>query len=301
MFNWRNKRKINALLNIDNFFGDYQGRMLPIIIFIAIAGAPVLAYAFILQLYIPIKFFVPVWVLWTARWALKIIGREDKKMLFYDSQRGDEYASADDLIYTSFVHEDGLVEMQNGVVGYFITGFPKAYINDDAFSVDMEAFLNELDMWTYDMYFQNVVDEIRCEDNLPRLARYKDKEVIQDRIDFYNRQDEYARTHASMYRYVFFVYASKYDWKKLKSHVTEIVQSELAQCFNEIEIADKHTANELYARDLMNYLDFNKMLTKKYDNTDYHDSKVLWYDNKVPDKYKQGRDHSGLEERRVSK
>ena len=71
---------MNTLLNIDSVFGEYEGRVLPVIITIALAGVPLLAWLFLLQ-GTPIKF---IWVVifdvfWSARWALIILGKEKRK------------------------------------------------------------------------------------------------------------------------------------------------------------------------------------------------------------------------------
>ena len=111
MRRFKNKENMNTLLNIDSVFGEYEGRVLPVIITIALAGVPLLAWLFLLQ-GTPIKF---IWVVifdvfWSARWALIILGKEKEKMLFYDQQRADEYKSADELIHINHIHEDGLIE-----------------------------------------------------------------------------------------------------------------------------------------------------------------------------------------------
>lgn len=300
MLRFNDKERINTLLNIDNVFGEHEGHILPIIGFLLIAGAPPLAWLFFLQ-----GTFVKWWmmlvftVLWAARWALIILGKEKKKMEFYDKQRTDEYKSADELVHITFVHDDGLIEYQNGQVAYIISGFPKGYLTEDKLSVDFENFFLELDNWDWDMYMHNAVDELLCEENLPNLARYKDKEVISERIEFYAYQDEYARTNSGLYRYNFLVRAAKYNWKKLKAHLDELVSSQLALCFNEIRICNKEEVTDLLNRDICAFVDINKMLTAKYMNEQYHGSKVLWYDNNIPEQYIPEQDSSDIEERRI--
>jgi len=299
MRRFKNKENMNTLLNIDSVFGEYEGRVLPVIITIALAAVPLLAWLFLLQ-GTPIKF---IWVVifdvfWSARWALIILGKEKEKMLFYDQQRADEYKSADELIHINHIHEDGLIEYDNGKVAYLVSGYLKGYLTDDKLSVDMENFMNELDNWDWDMYLHNTVDEILCEDNLPKLTKYKDKEVLKERISFYAHQDEWARTHTALYRITFAVSSNKYNWKKLKGHLEELISSELALVFNEVDILNYDQVGDILDRDICGFVDIIKMLTNKYDNDKFYASRVMWYDDEIPEELIPEKESSSMEERR---
>lgn len=299
MRRFKNKDNINTLLNIDSVFGEYEGHVLPIVLTIAAAAVPIFIWLFLLQ-----GTFIRFWwvlifdALWTGRWALILIGKERIKMQMYMQQRQDAYKSADELVHIQHIHEDGLIEYDNGQVAYIISGFIKGYLTDDKLSVDMENFMNELDVWNWDMLMHNTVDEVLCENDLPKLKRYTDKEVIKERIEFYNYQDEWSRTHTSLYRMSFLVTAAKYNWKKMRSHLDELVSSEMALMFNEIEILDYDGVIDLLNRDICGFVDITNMLIKKYDNEEYHKSKVLWYDDKIPESATEGREESNLEDRR---
>lgn len=302
MLRFKNKDTMNTLLNIDTIFGEYQGKVLPIVLTIAAAAAPLLGWLFLLQ-----GTFIKFWMicvfdlLWTGRWALILIGNEKEKMKFYDQQRKDEYKSADELIHITHVHEDGLIEYDGGFVSYILSGFPKGYLSDARLSTEFEQFMDELDIWDWDLYLVNAVDELLCTEELPKLARYTDTQVLEERIEFYSYQDEWSRTHSGLYKYVFLVKASKYNWKKLKSHLTELVSSDVASCFNEIKICGYDECHEQFNRDICGFVDTQKMLIKKFDNEQYYDSKVLWYDDNVPEELKPKKETSGQKERRVTR
>lgn len=299
MRKYKGKDVINTLLNIDSVFGEYEGHVMPIIITIALAAVPPLLWLFLLQ-GTPIKFWwvVVFDVFWSLRWGLIFIGKEKEKLKFYEQQRQDEYKSADELIHINHVHEDGLIEYDNGVVAYLMTGYPRDYLTDDKLSVDMEALMNELDMWDWDLYFHNTIDELLCESRLPELAKYIDDTVIHERMDFYDYQDNWSREHSGLYRITFMVWTSKYNWKKMKSHLSELVDSEICSCFNEIVIADYDTVMNLCNRDICGFVDIDKMLTAKYNNEQFYQSKVVWYDDKVPEELTPTPESSSLEERR---
>lgn len=291
---------MNTLLNIDSIFGEYEGHVLPIIITLILAAVPILFWLFLLQ-----GTFVPLWavvvfdVFWSARWALIIIGKENEKMAFYLQQRNDEYKSANELVHIQFVHEDGLIEYDNGSVAYIISGYPKGYLTDDKLSVDMEKFMDELDMWDWDLYLHNSIDELKCEEDLPKLKRYTDNEIIKERMSFYSYQDEWSRTHSGLYRYSFLVRTTKNNWKKVREHLSELVSSELAGNFNELALLQYHDVMDLLGRDICGFIDINKMLIDKYENNEFYGSKVLWYDENVPKELVPEPETSSMEDRRV--
>ena len=290
---------MNTLLNIDTAFGEYEGHVMPLIIVIAIGAAPILFWLFMLQgTGIKLWWVLVFDVLLTARMALKILGKEKEKLKFWRQQRADEYKSADEMVHIKQLHNDGLIEYDTGRVAYLIMGYPKAYLTDDKLSVDMEKFMNELDYWNWDYSLYNTVDDLLLSDDLPTLKRYTDPEVIRERIDFYDYQDEWARTHTGLYSYVFLVHAPKYDWKKMRAHLEELVSSELANAFNSIEICDYDMCCELFNRDLCAFIDIGNMLTKKYDNDQFFRSEVLWYDDQVPKNLIPETDKSNMAQRR---
>lgn len=304
MRRFKGKDNINTLLNIDSVFGEYEGRVLPIVLTIGCATFPLLFWLFMLQ-----GTFIKFWwvcvfdVLFTGRMALIILGKEKEKLRFYEQQKNDEYKSADELLHVNYVTEDGLIEFDNGRVGLIVEGYLREYLTDDKLSVDMENFMNELDNggWQWDMVFHNTVDELLCEDSLPNLKRYTDNTIIQERISFYAYQDEWARTHSGLYKIIFLVTCPKYNWKKLRAHLEELVSSEIAlNLFNEISVCGYDSVLDNFNRDICGYADLNKMLVQKYDNDEYYASKVLWYDNDVPEELIPEPETSGIEERRQS-
>lgn len=292
MVKFDDKDKANTLLSIDNYFGQHEGSIAPMLLFFAGAGIPLLIWIFILINFIPFKFFIVLWLFWTGRWALKTLGKEDQKMKDWQQQREDEYKAMDDLVHINQLYPDGLIEYSNGFIAYILTGFPKGYLNDKKFSMDIEEFLNALDVYNWDLYLHNAIDEVLTENELPKLRNYKDDEVIQDRINFYEYQDEYSRTHAGLYRYSFLVFGPKSEWKNIKSYLTTLIDSEVSNCFNELVLCDRDYVNSLMNRDVCSFSDFVKMLTRKYENNDFRGSRVLWYDDKIPKKYRKKEEDS---------
>ncbi len=299
MLRFDGKEKMNTLLNIDNYLGEYGGRALPVVIFIGLSAIPLFVWLLFLMPFVKFTWMLPFWLFYVLRVGLIVLGKEKQKLEFYDKQRADEYKSAGELIHIFFIHDDGLIEYENGTVGYIISGFPKGYLSDAKLAVDFEKFMDELDLWNFDMFLQNAVDEVNTTEGLPKLSAYSDKEVIKERIEFYMYQDEYSRTHSSLYRYNFLVYTYKANWKKLREHLEELVSSEISRCFNEVKICNKYEVADIIDRDICGYVDVTKMLIAKHENNDFHGSKVLWYNDEIPEQFEEQRDKSMLEERRI--
>ena len=300
MKKFKGKEYINTLLDIENLLGSTEKKVLPVILTIAVAAIPLVIWLLWLRSIVHYIIFIIFELLWTGRFALKFIGNEPEKMEFYDTQRADEYRSADELVHVTRLQQDGLIEYTNGRVVYLISALPKSYLSDDALSVAVERFMDELDEFDWDFHMYNATDEILCEDLLPNLKAYKDKEVIADRINFYSYQDDYTRNNSALYRYVFVVSAMSTKWKRLKTRLQEIMESEVVKCFNEIQLCEYGEVGELFNRDVCTYIDVNKMLEKKFDNDEFYESKVLWYDENVPTELLKKDETSNLEERRVT-
>ena len=122
--------------------------------------------------------------------------------------------------------------------------------------------------------------------------------VLKERISFYAHQDEWARTHTALYRITFAVSSNKYNWKKLRAHLEELTSSELALMFNEIDILNYDQVGDILDRDICGFVDIIKMLTTKYDNDKFYASKVMWYDDEIPEELIPEKESSSMEERR---
>ena len=300
MVKFKNKETINTMLNIDNVFGDYEGRALPVIITLLVAAVPPIVWVFFFTKLLPLWPFLIFDAFLTLRVGLILIGKEKEKMAFYLEQRTDVYKSARDLIHIKMVTDEGLIEYDNGTVGMIITGYLRDYLTDDKLSVDIETYMNELDVngWSWDLYLHNTVDDIKCQDDLPKLKRYTDNDVIRERIDFYEYQDKWHEEHTGLYRISFLVSTPRYNWKKLQLSLTELLSSSLAEVFNEVRLCNKEEIVELFSRDIFGYVDLENMLLQKYDNTQYNDSRVLWYDDDMPEEFKKEQHNEDLSERR---
>lgn len=291
--------KINVLMNIGSYYGEHQGRMKPMIIFLLVSSAPIFLYLLLFIGIIPFKFILIFEVPFVFRMALKILGKEDEKFKVYMASREDEYANADDIIGILNVHDDGLIEYGDGTVAYIISTLTTTYFNEDILSSDIEKFLQQLSSYTYDIHIHLVVKELLLQNSLESMKVYTDKELLKERVQFYVYQDEQCINKSQLYRVNFVVKSSKYEWKKLKMDLDVAVSSVYSKVFKECYVCNREQTNEVMSRDLYTYIDFQEMLQRKYKNDEYFGSKVLYYGEEVPEEYKEKKEVVNIEERRV--
>lgn len=278
------KDKINVLLNPDNFYGKHTGGVGRILLFCVLACAPFLAYTLLVSTFIPFTFFLIVYIPYCIRMALITIGREKSRMIDYMKQKNDEYASAKDLIRTADVHEDGLIEYQNGVICYVIQTYSYSYMEDNQYSKDLEEFLSKITgQYEVDVYGHLVVDELGLtKEDLEKLRVYTDDSFMKERLEFYKYQDWYTNNNSKLYRLNFVVRSYKNKWGKLKSDLTNLLASECIQCFDMPHICGRDQANDVLSRDIALYVDLWEMLRSKHSSENYFGSKVLYFGDNVP-------------------
>lgn len=293
------KDTINMLAPVDNIFGTHEGRLAPWLKFLGVSAAPFLVYVFYLQLLVPFKIMLVIELLWTARMALFILGNEPEKRRRYRNASKDMYQDAYSLNNISHRYENKLIEYQNGTVALFLVGFPASYNDDDVFSADLESFLAQLSEFEYDVYLQLFVNEFSLQQNSEKLKVYSNKEFMTQRMEMYQAQDEFANSHSNLYRYVFVIKTRQYNWKTLLDTVNALIESNAAKVFYSLEIADRDLSSELSSRDLGTQLSIDEMLRKKYVNDDYDGSRVLWYGDEVPKKYRVKEEVNDTNKRRI--
>lgn len=300
------KRTINILSNIDNYLGEHEGRLGPMLIFLGVSAGPFLLYVFMLQVFIPFKIMLVFEVLWTARWGLYILGDEKQKLAQYRKEREGIYKTADQLIHVSNVTTEGLIEYNNGRVAYMLVGYLLDYIDDDSMTIDVENFLKQLRGYEYDIYSQMVVDEFRLQDEIGKLQTYSEPLMVKERMLFYQEQDEYCSQHTEAYRVCILVKGSRYAWKAMRAMLERLVHSEAAYCWKQISIADSDGLNSLagvtdiFSRDLCLGVDIQGMLVEKYKSDEFYGSKVLFYGDKIPEEYRKAKNNVNLRSRRVT-
>lgn len=293
------KDTINMLAPIDNIFGTHEGRLGPVLKFLLVSIAPVLVYIFFLQFIIPFKIVAVAEILWVARMALYILGKEPEKYARYKVAKKDKYADAYNLINISHQYDNHLIEYQNGRMAMALVGYVATYNDDDVFANDFEKFLDQISEWDVDIYCHMHSNEFTLQNNSEQLRVYADKKFMSERMDIYREQDEYVDKKSKLYRYTFMCKCNQYDWKRLYESMTNVVESSVASVFQSIRIADKSEFSDISSRDLGTYMSIEDMLRHKYVNDEYDGSKVLWYGDNIPDKYRIKAEEDDTGKRRI--
>lgn len=282
------KDKINILLNIDNFYGKHTGGLGRMLLFCVLACAPFLIYSLLLINVVPFKLFLIFFIPYCIKMALITIGREKERLEAFIKQRNDQYATAKELIRIADIHDDGLIEYQNGCICYIIQAYGYSYLDDNSYSKDLEEFITRLtNLYEVDVYGHLVVGELgTTQEDLEKLRVYKDGEFLQERLDFYKYQDRYTDEHSKLYRLNFAVRSYKTQWGKFKKDIINIVKSEYVRCFDMVKICNRDEAVDVVSRDITLYVDIGEMLRTKHNSDNYFGSKVLYFDDDIPDEMK---------------
>jgi hypothetical protein len=294
------KDKINVLLNVDNFYGKFTGGIGRILLFIALACVPFLIYTLLLVQLIPFTWFIVVYIPYCIQVALITIGRQKERMEAYLKQRNDEYASAKELIRIADVHQDGLIEYQNGTICYIIQAYGFSYFEDNQFSKDIEEFLFKLtSQYEVDIYGHVVTGESgTSQEDLEKLRVYVDSDFMKERLEFYKYQDKFTNDNTKLYRLNFVVKSYKNQWAKLKKDLTALVSSESMHCFDMPKVCDKDQVIDVISRDTTLYVDLAEMLRTKHSSDNYFGSRVLYFGEEVPEDMKEQKDTFETEEGR---
>lgn len=293
------KEKINMLTPINNIFGTHESRVSPVLAYLAVAVFPVLVYITYLPFWIPIWLFVIFEVLWAARWALKLLGKEDARLEEYRKSSKNIYENSKDLVKIAHCYDGGMIEYQNGTITIVLTGYTRMYANDNVYSSDLERFMAQLDKYTPDVYLHQVVGEDNLQDASENLRVYDDKEFMEQRSDLYAYNDNFVNTNSKLWRFTFAVKAYKHNWKTTEEDLEAVINSAVAKrVFFYIEIAKKDVVSSIASRDIGAYLSIDELLRDKYVNDNYDGSRVLFYGDDVPEEYKEEFVQDKLEDRR---
>ena len=101
---------------------------------------------------------------------------------------------------------------------------------------------------------------------------------------------------------MYLVKIRKSNWRTARYRLEDIISSQIAECFNEIYIADIDQVNDIMSRDTCMFMDLYKMLLNKHNASDIGSSRMMWYEDEVPAELKKNTEDFkiGLEERRAS-
>jgi hypothetical protein len=93
-----------------------------------------------------------------------------------------------------------------------------------------------------------------------------------------------------MYELVFVVKARKYNWKHMRDKLNELVNSDVAKCFNELYVADTQQVIQIMSRDIETYVDLNEMLLNKLQTDEVNGARILYFDDEDKKQYQEDKE-----------
>lgn len=287
----REQETINALLDVTKFSGEPSGRMMPTIVFIALAGVPIMGYLYFLLGLMPIWLFAVIYLPYVVRMWLITVGDETTRLNQFKRQLYDVYSSTTDLMDIKQIHEDGMIEYTNGNVAYLVAAYNRDQSNQSQRALGISRIIRSFQNYLFDIRMYNM----EMEDELYR--RYEGVKFFSDDVDAaadflkiidFNR--EYARNNSLVTVTVFNVYGRLNECKTLKEICISATKSTEAKIFRKIIVANKELVYKLLAEDMDTFVDVEEMQIQKYSDGEYYGSKVLGYDIVKQEKEEEEKD-----------
>lgn len=274
--------KVGMLLDPDNFNGEHEGRMGPLIKFLCIAGAPALVYAYFFLGKLPLWLIIPIYVIYVIRVAMLTIGREKERVAQYKKQLNDEYASTYDLVTIKTLHPDGCCEYVGNKVAYFIVSTNKTSYDSIVWSQEVTKFLKMLTTkYEVDVYVQNITEVSALEERYSGVKLFTDASVARDVIDIIDHNRAQVYKNSLLTRTIYVVRGPRSEWEDIKKCCNSAVHSTTARIFKSVYIADENQANDILSRDINGYVNLPELMQNKYCTHQYYGSKVLAFDDEA--------------------
>lgn len=272
-------RKVSMLLDIDNFYGEHEGRLGPTLKFLVIGGAPIVLWVYTGFL-IPSYLFFPLWVIWLIRVGLLTLGREQERLVQFRKQINDEYASTYELLNIKTIHPDGCIEYVNGTVAYMVIAINGTTYDPTSRAQMIHGFMslfgNDYDV---DIYVQNITDMRSLEERYNNVKLFVDEDAAKDFIDIIDHNRQVVYSQSLLTRTVFVVKGRKSEWTDVRDNCKMAVYSAPAKAFKEVKIGLREDVQDVLNTDIRGVVDLDSLLQKKYATHQYHGSRVLYFDD----------------------
>lgn len=274
--------KVGMLLDPDNFNGEHEGRMGPLIKFLVIAGAPALVYAYFFLGKLPLWLVIPVYVIYIIRVAMLTLGREKERVAQYKKQLNDEYASTYDLVAIKTLHPDGCCEYVGNKVAYFIVSTNKTSYDSIVWSQEVTKFLKLLTAkYEVDIYVQNITEVNALEERYSGVKLFTDASVARDVIDIIDHNRSQVYKNSLLTKTIYVVRGPRSEWEEIKKCCNAAVHSTTARIFKNVYIADEMQVNDIISRDINGLVNLPELMQNKYCTHQYYGSKVLAFDDEA--------------------
>lgn len=272
--------KINMLLDPDNYAGESEGRLGPLLIFFLVAGAPALIYAYFFWGKLPLWLVIPIYVIYVIRVAMITLGREKERLSQYKKQLNDEYASMYDLVSIKTLHPDGCCEYTGNKVAYFISTTNKTTYDAEIWSNEVKQFLKMLNTkYQVDIYVQNIIEVTALDKRYDGVKLFADPSVARDFIDIIDHNRSQVYQNSLMTRTIFVVRGYRNEWEDLKKDCNAAIHSVHAKVFKTCKLCNDFEVNEILSRDVNGLVNLPELMQNKYCTKQYYGSRVIAYDD----------------------
>ena len=275
-------KTIDMLLDVDHYYGEHEGSMGNKIIYLLVAGIPLVLYIYFGLFYvIPTAVFIPIWFVYAIRMALLIIGDESTRLKYFRKMIHDVFSSLYDILRITRVHEDGLIEYLGGTVTYLVVAYNGNDEDRMRHAATMAKFIESCaGDRDYDIYIQNIVETQSLRERYKNVKLFGDIQAAQDFVDIIDYNSQMVEENSTLQKIVFAFKGSKSDWKEMKMSIDGAIHSKSSKCFKTVyRVTDKDECEEIMSRDLDGIISISEIMRKKYCTNNYFGSKVLCYDD----------------------
>lgn len=273
---------VNMLLDIEKVYGESNRRLTPIIITLCVAGAPLLLYGTYLIQVVPMWVFVIFEIIWAVRWAMIIVGEEQKRLAEFKKICYDKYSTMYELLNIKYIHEDGLIEYINGQVAYLII-CENGNKGDDVIKSQMtRSILTSLTQsYTVNVYVQNFDAGEILESRYNNIKSFKNRAAMKDCMDMVQYNIKLASDNSFLTRTVIAVKGRRNEYKNMKYTIDGVLNSPEARNYKSMRYADEEEVKRILSYDLDAHVDYEDLLMNRYGSDNYDVSKVLSYDKDI--------------------
>jgi hypothetical protein len=273
---------IAMLLDVDHFYGEGQGRLAPVIIFLLIGLLPLLLYVYYgVYLFIPLRIFLPIFVIYFIRVWMKTLGHENARLEHFKKTLHDEYSDINELVRIKTIHSDGGVEYIDGVFCYVIVLYNKTLNDESVRGPILEKFLSQaIGTFDNDIYSQNIIESRTLATRYSRIKLFTNSDAARDFIDIIDHNRGIIQKSSLLTRTVLVIKGRRSDWKDIKANIDAALKSNSAKIFKtSYVVQEEEEINSIISRDVDGNINISSVLSTKYKTGNYRGSKVVSYDS----------------------
>jgi hypothetical protein len=272
---FKEKETTAMLLDIENYYGEHEGRLAPLLIFLLLVSAPVLLWVYF-GFFVPAVIFFPVWIVYAIRVTLLTLGKEKERLKYFKDQLNDNYNSILDLLNIKTIHEDGLIEFLGNKVAYMLVLSNGTATNAVRQTRSVNEYLMPVisDKYDFDLLVQNINETSELEKRYNAVKFFTTPEAAQDFLDIIDYNRAQVKAFSMLNRIVIVLKGRKEDWKDMRMTLKNLPK----RTFKDAHIALPEEVADVFSRDINGTLDLDDTLRQKYATHEYFGSKVIGYD-----------------------